>query len=262
MMAVFNRLYSRNCSALRAYTQTRYGTDSLWVPETMGWDGNARGTINSDFVNDIYSTGTEAAYNMYLQYRYTNDLTYLRDVAYPYMREALRFYQNRFQLQNNQWVMPNSNAHETYWDVRNAITDLAAVRLLFPLTIQCRQWTAGRLAERRDQPGPVPGRGPRLPAARPAVVADPQRRERRAGAGVAVRPDRERLPRHADRDHHVERAPAPVRANDHVHAARLGLGNQAFEGMKTLLQKYQNYPNGMSSNTNGVFEYLGIHLAA
>ena len=114
MMAVFNRLYSRNFNALRAYTQTRYGTDSLWVPETMGWDGNARGTINSDFVNDIYSTGTEAAYNMYLQYRYTNDINYLRDTAYPYMREALRFYQTRFQLQNNQWVMPNSNAHETY----------------------------------------------------------------------------------------------------------------------------------------------------
>ena len=65
----------------------------------MGWDGNARGTVNSDYVNDLYSTGTEAAYNMYLQYRYTNDLTYLRDIAYPYMREALRFYQNRFQLQ-------------------------------------------------------------------------------------------------------------------------------------------------------------------
>jgi len=30
--------------------------------------------------------------------------------------------------------------------------------------------------------------------------------------------------------------------------------------MKTMLQKYQNYPNGMTNNTNGVFEYLGVHL--
>ena len=73
LMAAFNRLYSRNYNALKAYTQTRYGIDSLWVPETMGWDGNARGTVNSDYVNDLYSTGTEAAYNMYLYYRYTND---------------------------------------------------------------------------------------------------------------------------------------------------------------------------------------------
>ncbi|MEK8106197.1 hypothetical protein NKG94_15315 [Micromonospora sp. M12] len=48
-----------------------------------------------------------------------------------------------------------------------------------------------------------------------------------------------------------------VWSNDHVHAARLGLGNQAFRGMRTMLQKYQNYPNGMTNNTNGVFEYLG-----
>src|SRR4029079_19238319 len=73
---------------------------------------------------------------MYLQYRYTNDTAYLQNTVYPFMKDALRFYQNRFQLQNNEWVMPTSNAHETYWDVRNAITDLAAVRLLAPLTIQ------------------------------------------------------------------------------------------------------------------------------
>jgi hypothetical protein len=32
--------------------------------------------------------------------------------------------------------------------------------------------------------------------------------------------------------------------------------------MKTMLQKYQNYPNGLTANTNGVFEYLGVHLTA
>ncbi len=53
-----------------------------------------------------------------------------------------------------------------------------------------------------------------------------------------------------------------VWANDAVQAARLGLGDQAFDGMKTMLQRYQNYPNGMTNNTNGVFEYLGVHLAA
>ena len=28
-----------------------------------------------------------------------------------------------------------------------------------------------------------------------------------------------------------------------------------------MLQKYQSYPNGMTNNTNGVFEYLGVHLS-
>lgn len=63
LLAGFNRLYSRNATALKAYTRTRYDVDGLWVPETMGWDGNARGTVNSDFTDNIWSTGTEAAYN-------------------------------------------------------------------------------------------------------------------------------------------------------------------------------------------------------
>jgi hypothetical protein len=53
-----------------------------------------------------------------------------------------------------------------------------------------------------------------------------------------------------------------VWANDAVQAARLGLGKEAFDGMKIMLQKYQSYANGMTNNTNGVFEYLGAHLLA
>ncbi len=53
-----------------------------------------------------------------------------------------------------------------------------------------------------------------------------------------------------------------VWANDAVQAARLGLGDQTFQGMKTMAQRYQNYPNSFTSNTNGVFEYHGVHMAA
>jgi hypothetical protein len=51
-----------------------------------------------------------------------------------------------------------------------------------------------------------------------------------------------------------------VWANDAIQAARLGLGKEAFDGMKIMLQKYQSYTNGMTNNTNGVFEYLGVHI--
>ena len=41
----------------------------------------------------------------------------------------MKFYQNRCPRDvNGKYHMVTSNAHETYWDVRNAITDLAAVR--------------------------------------------------------------------------------------------------------------------------------------
>jgi alpha-L-fucosidase 2 len=271
LMGGFNRLYSRNIGALRSYTQTRYGTDSLWVPETMGWDGNARGTVNSDYVNDIYSTGTEAAYNMYLYYRYTNDLTYLRDVAYPFMREAARFYQNRLSLNGSQYYMASSNSHETYWDVRNAITDLAAVRLLFPLTIQVSTQLGLDSGLRTGWQNVVNNLAPYQVQNGAYLPHDPPISQTRNNENVALElvwpydqtgigyPDTQT----AINTWNVRPFPyGNVWSNDHVHAARLGLGDQAFQGMKTMLQKYQNYPNGMTTNTNGVFEYLGIHLAA
>ncbi|MDI1465036.1 carbohydrate-binding protein [Catellatospora sp. KI3] len=271
LMAGFNKLYSRNFNALKAYTQTRYGTDSLWVPETMGWDGNARGTIGSDFVNDIYSTGTEAAYNMYLQYKYTNDTTYLRDVAYPYMREALRFYQNRFQLINGRYQMPTSNAHETYWDVRNAITDLAAVRLLAPLTIQVSTQLGLDSGLRAGWQNLVDNLWPYQVSNNAWLPHDPPTAQTRNGENVSAELiwpyDRTGIGA-ADYGTAVNTwnvRPNPysnVWANDHAQAARLGLGDQAFSGMRLMLQRYQNYPNGMTNNTNGVFEYLGIHLVA
>ncbi|WP_246273259.1 glycosyl hydrolase family 95 catalytic domain-containing protein [Phytohabitans houttuyneae] len=272
LISTFNRLYSRNYNALKAYTQTRYGIDGLWVPETMGWDGNARGTINSDYVNDTMSTGTEAAYNMYLQYRYTNDTAYLRDVAYPYMREAVKFYQRKLSVDGSgRYYMASSNAHETYWDVRNAITDLAAVRLLFPLTIQVSTQLGLDSGLRAGWQNVVNNLAPYQIQNGAYLPHDPPSSPTRNGENVALElvwpydqtgigyPDYQT----AVNTWNVRPFPyGNVWANDHVHAARLGLGQQAFQGMRTMLQKYQNYPNGMTNNTNGVFEYLGIHLAA
>ncbi|HZM80996.1 MAG TPA: hypothetical protein VFC19_35180, partial [Candidatus Limnocylindrales bacterium] len=272
LLANFNRLYSRNYGALKSYTSSRYGIDGLWVPETMGWDGNARGTINSDYVNDIYSTGTEAAYNMYLQYRYTNDLTYLQNTAYPFLREAVKFYAAKLSRDAaGRYFMASSNSHETYWDVRNAITDLAAVRLLFPLAIQVSTQLGVDGGLRAgwqtivDNLAPYQiGNGAYLPHDPPI---SPTRNNENVAAEVIWPYDRTGIGA-ADYQTAVttwNTRPFPygnVWANDAIQAARLGLGDQAFNGLRTMLQKYQNYPNGMTNNDNGVFEYLGVHLSA
>ncbi len=108
----------------------------------------------------------EAAYNMYLRYRYTNDATYLANTAYPFMREAAKFYRSFVSRDSStgQYYIANSNAHETYWNVRNAITDLTAIRSLFPVTIQVATQLGvdatlrTELAEHPEQPGALLGR--------------------------------------------------------------------------------------------------------
>jgi alpha-L-fucosidase 2 len=271
LLATFNNMYSRSFNTLKSFTQSRYGIDGIWVPETMGWDGNARGTVGSDYTKNIFSTGTEAAYNMYLQYRYSNDTNYLRNTAYPFMREVVKFYAAKLSLNGGKYSMTTSNSHETYWNVPNAITDLAAVRLLFPLTIQASQ-SLGLDANLRTQWQNVvnnlvayPTDGSAYLPHQPPIA---QTRNNENVASELIWPYDQTGIGSPDQQTAVNtwnRRPFPygnVWANDAAQAARLGLGDQAYQGMKTMLQKYQNYPNGMTNNTNGVFEYLGVHLTA
>ena len=272
LMNGFNNLYSRNVNTLTSYTATRYGVNGLWVPETMGWDGNARGTVGSDYTKNILSTGTEAAYNMYLQYRYTNDTDYLRGTAYPFMRDVAKFYVAELSKDSSgKYFMANSNAHETYWNVPDAITDLAAIRSLFPVAIQSAQslgLDTGLRTQWQDVLNnlvPYPSaNGAYLPHQPP--IAQTRNNENVASeliwpynvTGIGAPDYQTALNTWNARPF----AYGNVWANDAVQAARLGLGDQTYQGMKTMLQKYQTYPNGLTDNTNGVFEYLGVHLSA
>jgi alpha-L-fucosidase 2 len=271
LLSTLNNMYSRNFGNLKTLTQSRYGIDGIWVPETMGWDGNARGTVNSDYTKNIYSTGTEAAYNMYLQYRYSNDVNYLRNTAYPFMREVVKFYAAKLSFNGSKYYMATSNSHETYWNVPNAITDLASVRLLFPLTVQASE-QLGLDANLRGQWQNIvnnliayPSDGSAYLPHQPPIA---QTRNNENVAAELIWPYDQTGIGFADQQTAANtwnRRPFPygnVWSNDAVQAARLGLGDQAYQGMKTMLQKYQNYPNGMTNNTNGVFEYLGVHLTA
>ncbi|XVQ89631.1 fascin domain-containing protein [Microbispora siamensis] len=268
-----NNLYSRNYNALKAYTQTRYGVDGLWVPETMGWDGNARGTVGSDYTKNILSTGYEAAYSMYMRYRYTNDTAYLQNVAYPFMRETAKFYSAMLthDTGTNTYYMANSNSHETYWNVRNAITDLAAVRSIFPLVIQVSQQLGVDAGLRSTWQNVLDHLVPYVVsngAYQPHQPPISQTRNNENVAAELIWPYEVTgigSPDYQTALNTWNQRPFPygsVWSNDAVQAARLGLGDQAYQGMKTMLQKYQNYPNGMTNNTNGVFEYLGVHLTA
>lgn len=273
LLAGFNRLYSRNFDTLKAFTKSRFQIDGIWVPETMGWNGSAEGTIHSPFTSGIFSTGAEVALNMYDYHAYTGDAAYLKSTAYPFMREVAKFYVKKFTLdrQTGKYVMEKSNAHETYWNVRNATTDLAAVRSLFPLTIRTskklgvdaplrRQWQ-----DLLDNLTPYPTDGKHYLPHQPPIA------KQRNGENVAAEiiwPYSVTGIDAADHEMSVRtwRArPSPydnIWANDAIQAARLGLGAEANHGMKVMLQKYQNYPNGLTANTNGVFEYLGVHLIA
>ena len=267
-----NNLYFRNLSTLESYTTTRYGTNGVWVPETMGWNGDATYTIGSSYTKDILSSGTEAAQNMYLRYKYTNDATYLSNVAYPFMRQICMFYVNKLSTNGSgQYYMAVSNAHETYWDVQDAITDLAAIRSLFPEAIASAQ-ALGLDASSVTQWQNVLNKLVPYPSNGTAYLPnDPPAASTHNSENVASEllwPYSVTGIGYADyslSDSAWVNRPFPYKSiwsPDAVQAARLGLGDSTYQGMLAMLEIYQNYPNGRTNNTNGEFEFTGVHLSA
>jgi hypothetical protein len=276
-LSAFYRLYSRVTARLKTLTMSRFTIDGAWTPETMRWDGDATWTTTSTYTDRIYTTGAEVASNMFMRACYTNDSVFLRDTAYPYMRETAKFMAAKlsYDATAKQYYMANSNAHETYWGVKNAITDLAAVRSLFPQVIQVSRALNLDASLRQRWQGvfdslvpyktePYNGGTRYLPYDPPAVNQSNGENITceliwpydRTGIGA---PDYQTA---VNSFNSRPNAYSNVWSPDAIQAARIGLGDEAFNGMKRMLGSYQSYPNGFTNNTNGVFEFIGVHLLA
>jgi hypothetical protein len=275
MVRAENRLYSRNFDALVRHTRHRFLVDGIWVPETMGWDGSARYTDDSPWSKYIFSTGAEVAESMYADYKYTNDETYLRTTAYPFAKAVAAFYTHKLSRDTStgKYFMAMSNAHETYWAIKDAITDLAAIRSLFPIAIRTSQYLnldgalrsiwQGVLDDLVDYPLTENG-------LRYAPHEPPETRSHNqenivceliwpygvTGIGAPDYP--KALEGWLKRPYPY----SDIWSNDAIQAARLGLGDEVLKGMTRMIQTYQFYPNGLTNDVNGSFEYLGTHLSA
>jgi hypothetical protein len=275
MLRVDDSLYSRNFDALATHTRHRYSIEGIWVPETMRWDGSARYTDDSPWTKNIFSTGAEVAESMYADYKYTADEAYLKATVYPFVRAVAQFYTHKLahDADSGKFYMAMSNAHETYWDVKNAITDLAAIRSLFPIAIETSrhldldgpmrtQWQVvlDNLADY-----PVVDDGSRYAPHDPPAV---QNRNRENVTSELVWPYGVTGIGAPDYPKALEgwlQRPFPyadIWSSDTVQAARLGLGDEVLKGMRLMIQTYQSYPNGLTKNPDGNFEYLGTHLSA
>jgi alpha-L-fucosidase 2 len=277
VMSGLYRLYTRVLPALKTLTQSRFSVDGAWTPETMGFNGDATFTTTSTYTDRIYTTGAEVASNMFMRACYTNDSVFLKDTAYPYMRETAKFMAAKlsYDATARQYYMANSNAHETYWGVKNAITDLAAVRSLFPQVIRVSRALNLDPSLRQRWQGIldslVPYKTETYNGGLRYLAYDPPAVQQNNGENITCelawpydisgvgRPDFQIAV------NSWNSRPNPysnVWSPDAIQAARLGMGDNAFSGMKRMLAAYQNYANGFTNNTNGVFEYIGVHPIA
>ena len=102
-------------------------------------------------IGHLVSSGSEIAHHAWWRYRYSGDKEWLRDNAYPLLRETVEFYRNFVKKgDDGKYHIYNTNVHEQYFCANDGIMDLAAIRGTAPLAIRAAE-ILGVDAELRDK---------------------------------------------------------------------------------------------------------------
>ncbi len=145
---IFN-LYTSNVANIQTWTKARMGNRAgICLPETMrfngnGWyayDGNQScdQTITPSFNSLTITSGAEVGLWIWQQYQMTGDRAFLQ-TNYPVMSQAAQFLLAYATQGTDGLLHTTANAHETQWNVTDPITDVAAMRALFPAVVAAAQ---------------------------------------------------------------------------------------------------------------------------
>jgi hypothetical protein len=77
------------------------------------------------------SNASYVALNFIWQYQYTQDAGFLKDTAYPFLREVADFWEDYLRLEDGRYVIHNDSIHEGSGADLNPLLSLGLVRTLF-----------------------------------------------------------------------------------------------------------------------------------
>lgn len=85
-----------------------------------------------------YTVGAQIAMDFYRYYQYTGDETFLKEKAYPIMKSVAELYCNILEKEEDgvYRVKGGATAYESYWNMKETITDCAAIQVLFSALVE------------------------------------------------------------------------------------------------------------------------------
>jgi len=146
----FFRLYEGMLEAAKQNAKKFFGCNGAYFPETVFADGDPRKWRNQ-YTSHILTVGLEVALQMWWRYRYTGDEKFLKERFYPFTKECVAFYLDYLKESEDGYLhIEPVHAQESFWLVRDAHTDLVALRWVLPLLIQLSE-RYGIDAEERER---------------------------------------------------------------------------------------------------------------
>ena len=91
-------------------------------------------------IGHITTSGSKIAHLAWWRYRYTGDRQWLREDAYPLLRETVEFYRHLVRKQEDGlYHIHGTNVHEMHCLANDSISDIAAIRGTAPLAIRAAE---------------------------------------------------------------------------------------------------------------------------
>lgn len=160
--------YTAMAPYLRAQTERLWGLPGLWVPETAtpwghvedwvldadpaagvidhywSWDPAAapHGRFHryNPYIGFLFTAGLEVCHHFLTWWRYSGDETFLRDRAYPVIRDVCHFVISLLRKgDDGLYHLDPANALETWWMVRDPADTLDGLRAILPEAIDLAQ---------------------------------------------------------------------------------------------------------------------------
>jgi hypothetical protein len=111
-----------------------------WVAGKFEWKDKGAGPFGE--VNHIYSSGVKIAHLYWLRYLYTGDRDWLRDRAYPVIRDIAEFYRNHPKVQkgdDGKYHIHDVNDHEPIKGAQDTLEEITAMRYIFPVAARASE---------------------------------------------------------------------------------------------------------------------------
>ena len=263
-------------------------------PERHTWDGKLQVGYNGTakgcpYTTKVNATAAEHALGMFERYKWSGDVTYLEQKAYPFMRAVGIYLLNflRYDEATDTYYSSDSNALEQYWGVTNPINDLAAFPALLEKLIEASntlnvdaelralwQERMEKLARPKTEEASVqaarlsggslryqphdPPRTSEMNSQNPELdVVWPYNRVGLHQEGLSGFDFPTAMNSYLDR-----KRPLNIWTPEPIVAARLGMGDESFKQTIAMIARSQTRPNGIHYDGNGMFESNALMVTA
>lgn len=137
---ICQKKWEERSEAFKKFAEGRNSFDTRYSFISHRADGyGERGFGVFGYVSHIFSTTAKIAYWMWKYFLITDNRQWLQNLAYPFIRGAAQFYVTLplvTEGEDGKLHIEHCNNHESVWDCKDAVSELAAMHGILPIAIK------------------------------------------------------------------------------------------------------------------------------